>query len=224
VVVEGRRDPFARACAVAAERMEDGVLFWSERFDRLDCAILLEPDEPAGKTLEAFYVLGVAMADTLSALLPPLLPLCLAWPGRVRLNGADVGVLRCALAESRDAAAPPGWLVLGVQLEITAPRDEPGHDPDRTSLHDEGAVDVGAQRLLESLSRHLVAWLHRWQDEGFGPVRASWNSRCESRGAHATVHLAGQVYHGLIEGLDAGGAFRIGGKRLFLGEHLHALA
>ena len=50
---------------------------------------------------------------------------------------------------------------------------------DITSLADEGGGYVSRTRAIESLSRHFLAWISQWEDEGFKPVTEVWNKRRE---------------------------------------------
>lgn len=179
-VVEHHVDAFAHACGRARHGVEDGAVYWTDRADSLRWAVVLEPEAPSSVTLQAVHVLAVAAADALGALLPPGLPVTLRWPGGLLLDGARLGAVRAALAPVGDAAAIPEWLVLGLQIDIGPYPGEPGEVPDRTTLADAGASDITAVALAEAVSRHFLAWAHRWQELGFAPVRVAWNARSET--------------------------------------------
>ncbi|MBL6430642.1 MAG: hypothetical protein HPM95_03320 [Alphaproteobacteria bacterium] len=73
----------------------------------------------------------------------------------------------------RDGA--PLWLVVALDFRL-APLDgplEPGgnarpHQPDRR-----GAVDLDRTQVIESLSRHLLTWIHSWDVDG---LRRFWKT------------------------------------------------
>ncbi len=203
---------FARAVRAAPRGVDDGTLYWTERSDRVDLAVVLEPESPAAQTLEALYVLTVAAGDALGAALPPVVPVAYGWPGDLILAGARVGRVRAALAPVADADGVPPWLVVGLQIDVAALGDDPGLMVGRTSLHGEGAGDVGVVQLVESISRHFLLWTSRWQESGLAPIRAAWNARCYRRGETATLTLVGGAVEGRVDGLDAHGGFVVGGS------------
>jgi biotin-(acetyl-CoA carboxylase) ligase len=83
------------------------------------------------------------------------------------------------------------------------PGEEPGRRPDLTSLVQEGCVEITAVRLLESFARHFLAWLHRWQEDGFAPVRAAWGARGPEPGARL-ARESGSI-HGVFRRIGAEG-------------------
>lgn len=222
VLVDRERDPLAHARAHAARGVEDGLLVLADRADRLALALLLEPDRPRAATLETLYLLANAAADMLATHLPPLLPVGLGWPGRLLVDGAEVGRLRLAVADGAPEA-PPAWLVLGLDLALAAGPDEPGRDPERAALEELAGEAPDPVELTESLSRHLLSWLERLEREGPGPLRAAWNARCHGRGRPAKLALDGRALEGTLVGIDASGALRLGTHRLPLEAALGAL-
>lgn len=212
-IVERGRDPLEHARRRLGGGVEDGLLVLEDRTDRLELALTLEPDRDRAASLLVLPVLAVAVADTLAAHLPPMLPVTLGWPGRVLVDGADVGRLRLALA-SGPADEPPAWLLLGVSLDIVGPSEEPGREPGRIGLTEAGCAELDPARLAESWSRHFLSWLDRLESEGFEPVRASWNARCHERGRRAALAIGGRGFHGTLGGLERDGSFAIGEARL----------
>lgn len=215
---------FERAVRAAPRGLDDGTVYWTDRADRLDVAVVLEPEAPPAATLEALYVLTVATGDALAALLPPVKPVAFAWPGGILLDGARLGRVRAALAPVAGEDAVPPWLVLGLAIAVGPLGDDPGRFPDRTSLYEEGAGDVTVHALLEGVARHFLRWTGRWLDEGPEPVRASWNRRCFQQGELGEVALGGQRFAGQVHGLADDGAFVIDQARLDLIHHLPSIA
>jgi biotin-(acetyl-CoA carboxylase) ligase len=224
VVLDPEVPAFERAVHAAPRGVDDGTLYWTERTDRLDLAVVVEPEAAAVASLQALYVLTVAVGDALGALLPPVVPVAFAWPNDLILAGAKVGRVRAALAPVADPAAPPPWLVLGLCLDVGPIGHDPGLLPDHTSLYDEGAGDVSVVQLVEGVSRHLLHWTSRWLEEGIAPVLDAWNTRCFRLGEAAALTLADGPVTGRIQGLDTHGAFRVGDRRLDLMDHLEMLA
>lgn len=156
----------------------DGTLFWSGRQDRLEAALVLEPEQDAARTALVQPVMGVAVADALGALLPPLIPVDLGLPSRIGLDGAVVGELRLRLP-SGAGEERPAWCILSLSIALARPPGEAGEAPWRTSLADCGGGGITAAALLESICRHFLTWMHLWEEEGFAPVALSWNARCQ---------------------------------------------
>src|SRR5262249_39175414 len=63
-------DAFAHATATAAEAGA-GTLVWVGRFDLVEFALVVEPDEPLGEARRTFYAGMAALADALVAHAPP---------------------------------------------------------------------------------------------------------------------------------------------------------
>lgn len=224
VALDPEVEAFPRAVRAAPRGVDDGTLYWTERGDRLDLAIVLEPEAPAARTLEAVYVLTVATGDALGAALPPVVPVAFGWPGDLILARARVGRVQAALAPVADTDGVPPWLVVGLRIDVAPLGENPGLVPDRTSLHGEGAGDVGVVQLVESISRHFLLWTNRWQEDGLAPIRAAWNARCYRRHETATLSLTDGPVEGRIDGLDAQGAFVVGGRPFDLLHCRHMLA
>jgi biotin-(acetyl-CoA carboxylase) ligase len=55
-------------------------------------------------------------------------------------------------------------------------------------LAEEGGGFISRTRLVESSCRHFLAWVNRWQDDGFRPLYDSWMQRLE---ASAPIDFAG---------------------------------
>ncbi|MBX2856816.1 MAG: hypothetical protein KTR21_17650 [Rhodobacteraceae bacterium] len=200
-------DPLAKAATAAgsAEGVEAGTIFWSEREDAMDAAIALAPETPLAESMAMVLVALNGLGDSLGALTPPEVAVTWEWPDLIKVNGARVGVLR-ADAATRDTAAVPDWLAVGVTLQL-APISgaEPGEDPTITALWEEGCVDLTRTRLLESWSRHMLVWINRWMDDGFRPVHDSWVGRVERRGEAAVFDYGGEQRDGMFLGLDEQG-------------------
>jgi biotin-(acetyl-CoA carboxylase) ligase len=208
---------FERAVRAAPRGVDDGTVYWTERADRLEMAVVLEPEAPAAITLQAVPVLMVAAGDALGALLPPGKPVAFAWPSDILLDGALLGRVRVAMAATAEPATTvPPWLVLGLGMGVGPLGDDPGRLADRTSLHEEGAGEITVAQLVEGVCRHFLLWTGRWLDSGLTPVQASWNARCFRLGETGEIALADRTVAGKIRGIAADGTFLVGSERLRL--------
>lgn len=201
-------DPFkaARTAALAGSAGA-GDLFWSCSTETVSFAVVLEPEVSTDRSVEMLFVVMVAVADAIGALGPPELAITWRWPDQIRANKARIGRARMARSVTVDEDGAPDWLVIGVDLALMpqAGRVEPGHELDITTLWDEGGGDIEAMPALESLSRHFLTWIHKWDSEGFRPVHDAWLFRADNYRDEITVEAGGRELTGTFIGLDEAG-------------------
>jgi BirA family biotin operon repressor/biotin-[acetyl-CoA-carboxylase] ligase len=172
----------AHVAAIEAARAgaEAATLVWVDRKDALDLAIVLRPDASTKYPENVAYVGITAVGDALGGLLPEQAPVAFEWPDRILVNDGCIGGTRLAAAPTSSIGEIPEWMVWSVLLAVEPdPEDEPGHHPDVTTLGDEFAYSelFSMTDLLEAIARHFLRWTTRWQEDGFGPVRAAWMER-----------------------------------------------
>jgi BirA family biotin operon repressor/biotin-[acetyl-CoA-carboxylase] ligase len=172
----------AHLAAIVAARAgaEAAALFWVDRKDALDLAIVLRPDGSAKYPENVAYVGMAAVGDALGGLLPEQAPVAFEWPDRILVNDGCIGGTRLAAAPTSSIGEIPEWMVWSVLLAVEPdPEDEPGHHPDVTTLGDEFAYSelFSMADLLEAIARHFLRWTTRWQEDGFSPVRMAWMER-----------------------------------------------
>ncbi len=196
--VEGRIDPFAKACASAALGCDSGSIFYNIGADRLAAAIVFAPEVPLEDAMAMLPTCGVGFQNALGALAPPEVAVHLTWQGGILVNGASCGRLRVAAADCAPEEAPD-WLVVGLEVPLIAgDPDAPGAAPDRTSLYEEGCVEVTPDALLESWARHTLVWINRWSDDGAVPLHGEW--RGLAHGIGEDIAVGGRT--GLFVGVD----------------------
>jgi hypothetical protein len=172
------RDAFGAARGLASGGGEAGTLVIVEDREMLELAVVLEPDRPAADCFAALPIAMLALADALAAVGPPLKPVGFVWPHRLVLDGAEIG--RARLALPKPSIDPlPAWLVVGLELRLHfgAGADGPGRTPERTALAEEGFGEVTPSAIVEAFARHLLHWVHRWQEEGLGPASSHYRAR-----------------------------------------------
>ena len=173
-------DVFQKAIS-SAKTSETGTVFYSEKNEMVDIAILLNPEVNQKKCNHMIYVLTVAIGDAIGALAPPEVMVTYSFPGYIYLNKGEAGAVSFAIDYQKQDDQVPEWLVLSFKLKIKEigdmKQDHP--DPDITSLETEGAGFISRTRLIESVCRHFLAWLNQWEEEGFAPVVKMWNQRIE---------------------------------------------
>lgn len=199
-------DPFAAAQDAARAGTDPGLVVYRADPFRLDAAIVLAPETPLRDAMAMVMAAQSAMADALGALAPPEVAVHFDWPGGLRVNGAVCGSVRAAAAH-RDPEAEPDWLVLAVTVPFVDDSGiAPGDRPDHTVLAEEGCGDVHPCELIESWSRHLLTWIHRWSEDGMAPLHADWRGRAHGIGKEVAV----MGRKGRFVGLDEAGGMLLG--------------
>ena len=174
VTLRERGDAFSHACRIAPENGA-GTFVHVGRFDLLEFAVVLEPEEPLAFARRAFFAGMVALGDAIAAHCPPEKPLAFAWPDTIFFDGAVIGGARLGWPEGPEDAVPD-WLVFGAQL--TAARvgmSEAGLLPGSTSLEEEGFEESRA--VAESFARHLMVAFDTWREKGFAPIAQEYLRR-----------------------------------------------
>lgn len=176
-------DAFAYAREIAARRGA-GTLVVVRRFDLVEFALVLEPDEPLGAARRALYAGMNAMADALAVHCPPEKPLHFDWPDAILFDGGLVGGARLAWPDGAEEDVPPEWLVLAGMMRTAVVRDresgvslEPGTWRVGTSLEVEGFEEIDAGAIVESFARHFMVHLEAWREYGFKRVGRDWLAR-----------------------------------------------
>ena len=185
-------DVFGLAVARAHTGARPGSLVYRIRPDLLSLAIVLTPEMPLADAMGVVMALQLGASDSLGSLGPPETAIHLAWPDTMRINGAAGPVWRAASSHA-DPDAEPDWLVAAVDIPLRTGTDRPGDTPDRTVLAEEGFEPIEPARLIESLARHMLVWIHRFVEEGFAPVGAAWIAACPDIGCDITAPVAGRM-------------------------------
>ncbi|HEY9037474.1 MAG TPA: DUF4444 domain-containing protein [Roseovarius sp.] len=183
-----RADPFALACAKAAEVCDAGLVCHDLGNDRLRAAMVFAPEVPLRDAACMLPLCGVGLQNALGALAPPEVAVHLGWGGEVYLNGGRCGAMQIAAATA-DPDAIPDWLVVGLTLDLWPPSQDTGLMPDATALYAEGCGDINPTTLLEAWVRHTLLQINAWDDGGPARLHRDWPA----------------VAHGLNSEMVAGG-------------------
>lgn len=197
-------DAHLRAIEAARAGAEAATLFWVDRADAIDLAVVLRPDGTIKYPENVAYVGMTAVGDALGGLLPEQAPVAFEWPDRILVNDGCIGGTRLAAASTSNIGQIPAWMVWSVLLAIEPdPDDEPGHHPDVTTLGDEFAYSelFSMADLLEAIARYFLRWTTIWQEDGFAPVRAAWMERALG---HHEREIARRVFF-RVEAIDDDG-------------------
>jgi hypothetical protein len=171
------RDAFTHALDIA-EASGAGTLIYVGRFDLVELAVVLEPDEPLRTARRAFYAGMVALTDALRAYAPPNKSVTIDWPDAIRIDGGLVGGGRLGWPPPAKEDEPPPWLVFGAMIRTVSVTDAPlGIHPLSSALEQEGFGDAGAVQVTESFARHLMLTTDAWQVDGFDGAAREFLSR-----------------------------------------------
>ena len=171
---------------------------WVSPPGNLYASVILRPDCDVATAAQLGFVTALALADAIDAATG--IAAALKWPNDLLVGGGKVSGI---LVES--AGKPSGavdWVVIGTGVNIVShPADVPG----ATDLAAHGAT-LDAAALLERYMEALTAWVDRWREEGFAPVRSAWIARATGIGDDVRVRLAGREEQGTFGDLDETGA------------------
>jgi BirA family biotin operon repressor/biotin-[acetyl-CoA-carboxylase] ligase len=184
---------------------------WYSPPGNLYLSVLLRLDRPVSTTAELGFVTALTVADAVDALLPKQIKSTLKWPNDVLV---DDGKIAGILVEQVDAAQ-----IIGVGLNVLeAPRNAPYKTATLVGAGGIATVDGARDLLLDSLAKHLDAWL----EHGFAPIRAAWLARAHPIGTSLRASIGGRTEEGLFAGLDEDGAMLLdtpdGRKRIVAAE------
>jgi biotin-(acetyl-CoA carboxylase) ligase len=170
-------DAFAHARDIAAESGA-GTLVHVGRFDLAEFAVVLEPEEPLAGARRVFYAGMGALADALIGCSEPETDIAIRWPDTILVNGGMVGGGRLAWPENTHENAVPSWLVFGAMVRVESMTDqEPGVNPEVTTLAEEGFGGLKSNEVIESFARHFMVAIDAWQESGFAAVARSYIER-----------------------------------------------
>lgn len=174
-------DAFAHACRIAGEAGA-GTLVWVRRFDLIEFAVVLEPEEPLTSARRAFFAGMVALADAVAARSPPEKSLVFDWPDALRYDGARLGGGRLGWPTDCPEDEAPNWLVFSAMLIASKHRfGDPGLTPGSTSLEEEGFDAADGHAIVEGFARHLMTAFDAWAERGFEPVAQNYLARLPKR-------------------------------------------
>jgi biotin-(acetyl-CoA carboxylase) ligase len=184
---------FDHAQAIAAKEGA-GTLVWVGRFDLVEFALVLEPDEPLAPARRAIYAGMNALADTLAVHASPKTPIHFEWPDAIFVSGGLIGGMRLAWPARAAENERPDWVVLGCVLRASMNMLDPGSKPDLTGLEEEGFSELGPGRVVETFARHFMAAVDAWQEIGFNRIAEEYLRRLPGKtGIERSIDSAGDL-------------------------------
>ncbi|SEF10652.1 Biotin/lipoate A/B protein ligase family protein [Rhizobiales bacterium GAS191] len=160
-------DAFAHAKAIAAEAGA-GTLVHVGRFDLVEFAVVLEPEEPLAMARRALYAGLIALRSAVVMHMPPRRLITFAWPDAIHVDGALIGGARLAWPSEADEDRAPDWLVFGAVVHRIGAGEETFQLAG--ALENEGFEGPDSDELVGNCARHLMAVIDAWQANGFDTV------------------------------------------------------
>jgi biotin-(acetyl-CoA carboxylase) ligase len=176
-------DAFAHGCDIAAEAGA-GTLVWVRRYDLVEFAVVLEPDEPLASARRAFFAGMNATADAIAVHCPPERQVSFTWPDTILFDGGVLGGARLGWPKGCREDEVPDWLVFGVILRAAdMAHVEETVAAGGVALLNEGFEMIETEAIIGSFARHLMTAFDRWNERGFDPVARDYLERLSKENA-----------------------------------------
>jgi biotin-(acetyl-CoA carboxylase) ligase len=188
-------DAYAEGCAIAADAGA-GTLVWVRRYDLVEFAVVLEPDEPLESARRALFAGMNATADAIAAHCPPERDVSFDWPDAIRFDGGLLGGARLGWPADCAEADVPGWLVFGVILRAAdMAHVEEVQAAASVSLLSEGFEMIDTDAIIGSFARLLMTAFDRWNERGFEAIARDYLERLAGRkaGERRGIELNGDL-------------------------------
>jgi biotin-(acetyl-CoA carboxylase) ligase len=188
-------DAFAHGCSIAAEAGA-GTLVWVRRYDLVEFAVVLEPDEPLMSARRAFFAGMNAVADAIAAHCPPEREVSFGWPDAIQFDGGLLGGGRLGWPKDCGEDEVPAWLVFGIILRAAdMAHIEEVQAAASVSLLSEGFEMIDTDAIIASFARHLMTAFDRWNERGFEAIARDYLERLPTRkaGERRTIDLNGDL-------------------------------
>ena len=170
-------DAFDHGCDIAAAAGA-GTLVWVRRYDLVEFAVVLEPDEPLVSARRAFFAGMNAVADAIAAHCPPERQVNFGWPDAIMFDGGLLGGARLGWPADCAEQKIPAWLVFGVILRAAdMAHVEEVQAASGVSLLSEGFEMIDTDAIIESFARHLMTAFDGWKERGFEAIARDYLER-----------------------------------------------
>jgi BirA family biotin operon repressor/biotin-[acetyl-CoA-carboxylase] ligase len=167
------------------------------------CSVVLRPDLPPERLPRLVIAGGIAVAETLDALLPGRVRL--KWPNDVLIQGRKVcGVL----AEAAWIGEQLGVVILGIGINVRVSFEGTPLTETATSLESELGRTVDRHTILADLLSRVDHWAGRVQEPDLIPA---WRAWLGTLGKRVTVYpqFGGESYPGVAEAVEEDGALLV---------------
>jgi len=143
----------------------------------------------------------VALADTLTALLPEAAALKLKWPNDLLLQGAKAAGILVETGVATNNALD--WICIGMGVNIMSKPSLP--DRPTACLAEYLGAPPAPAAVAQSLLERLAHWHGVRLKQGFTPIRDAWLRHAPTMGAPVSVKRDGALIEGNFAGLSPEG-------------------
>jgi len=188
-------DAFGHGCAIASDTGA-GTLVWVRRYDLVEFAVVLEPEEPLLSARRAFFAGMNAIADAIAAHCPPEREVGFDWPDAILFDGGLLGGARLGWPADCAEDEVPSWLVFGIMLRAAdMAHVEVVQAAAGVSLLNEGFGMLDTDAIIGSFARHLMTAFDLWGERGFETIARDYLARLQSRkaGERRRIDLSGDL-------------------------------
>ena len=172
----------------------------------LYCSVLLRPVLPVQQAPQLTFLSAVAVARTLTQVCG--LEAHVKWPNDVLVGEAKIaGLLNEMNAETERIHFV--ILGLGINLNMSADQFPQNLSYPVTSVMLETGRRVDRRLFARTLLEELDALYLEFQNQGFAPIRRSWEGLCRMMNARVRIEGGPALLEGTVVGLDAEGGLRV---------------
>lgn len=165
---------------------------------------LLAPNVRLEQCAQLSFVMAVAVAETLEAILPDPSALSLKWPNDILVSGKKIGgILLESVTTQEMSGTPRQWVIAGVGINIDSAPEHVLYPA--TCLRTEGVELISAKIVLSRFLHHFLLRYDDWAANGFAPAKAAWEERAYQIGKPIAVMVGDERHAGIYQGIDASG-------------------
>jgi BirA family biotin operon repressor/biotin-[acetyl-CoA-carboxylase] ligase len=175
---------------------------WASPRGNLYASLILRPDCPADRAAQLGFVAALAVGDTLGSTCKQREGISHKWPNDVLVHGRKIaGILLESELVEGDI---PEFVIVGVGVNlISSPQNT---EFPATSIAEQGLRPISPTEALGEFARNFHAWVRRWREDGFAPIRTAWLANAMPVGESIRVRLEATVLRGRFLDIDQHGA------------------
>jgi BirA family biotin operon repressor/biotin-[acetyl-CoA-carboxylase] ligase len=177
---------------------------WVSADGNLFVSILLSPDCDLSTCSQLSFVAALAVAETLSGIVPGEEEITCKWPNDVLLNGRKLGgILLESFTMPNERGIEKQWVAVGVGINVDS---YPEHVMFPACCLRQAGVEIISAKIV--LSRFVYNFIHQydaWMQAGFKPIQKAWTARAYRLGAPIEVIVGEKQINGVFDGIDSSG-------------------
>ncbi|MCX8022297.1 MAG: biotin--[acetyl-CoA-carboxylase] ligase [Syntrophorhabdaceae bacterium] len=172
-------------------------------------SVVLRPHSHPSMVYPITFISSLAVYDTVkefTGIVPQL-----KWPNDVLIKGKKVSGTLLELSTEPDMV---NFVVVGIGLNINTRQGEFDKEirDKATSLYMETSRVFERCKVCASLLNHIERYYGIFREKGGEEVCAIWEERSGIKGKYVEINQMGEVYSGLVEGVDRSGAIILKGE------------